>query len=400
MKRLALHTAVVMATLAVLLLLWEVRLVLLAFVLSLFMAAYVRPLVERLARRGLPVVPAMVLIYLSAVGFIVLVLFLLNDIFVTEFRTLSNDLAVAYERLQPAWLEGNAFQQIVASRLPPPDELFALLTAEEGRPLATTVLMFLQAIGTAAGGLILVLALSVYWSADREHFERLWLSLLRPGRRIRARNIWRATELGVGRTMRSETAQAVIAGLLLGLGYWLMGIRYPVLLALVESLAWLVPIVGFLIALPFAFFGGLATSFPVAVVSVTYTAAVLLVLGLVVEPRLFGRRRLYSPFLVVLLVVPLVQAWGLLGFFAAPPLAVTIQSLLANLFRHRTVTPAASFSAEKIQSLREQLQMVEDRAGQASAASRPEAHNLVERLQALVQLAEETLEEQAAEQAE
>lgn len=396
MKRLAAYTATVMGTLAVLLLLWEVRIVLLAFVLSLFMAAYVRPLVKRLTRRGVPLVVAMILIYASAVGLVVLALILFNTTLVTEIRTLSNDFAVAYEELRPAWLEGNAFQQIVASRLPPPDELFALLAAQEGRLLVSTLLSVLQATGTAVAGLVLVLALSIYWSADSEHFERLWLSLLRPERRMRARSVWRATETGVGRTMRSETVRALMAAVLLGIGYWLMGVRYPVLLALLAGLVSLVPIVGFLFAILLAFFGGLASGFSAAIISVTYTAAVLLLLGLVVEPRLFGRRRLYSPFLVVLLIVPLAEAWGILGFFAAPPLAVTIQSLLSNLFRHRQAAPPTPFPAARVEALREKLQRLEERASQASTVPPQEVESLMQRLEALLQVAEEMLEQEAA----
>lgn len=383
-----------MATLAILLLLWEVRLVLVAFVLSLFMAAYVRPLVERLTHRGLPLVAAMVLIYASGLGVVVLALVLLNTALVTEMRTLSSDLAVAYEQLRPAWLEGNALQQFVASGLPPPEELFALLAAQEGRLLATTLLNLVQVTGTTVGGLVLVLALSIYWSADSQHFERLWLSLLQPEQRIGARKVWRATEMGVGRTMRTETAQALMAAVLLGVGYWLMGIRYPTILALSAGLVWLVPIVGFLFAIVLGFFGGLATSLPVAIISVMYTAAVLLMLGVVVEPRLFGRRRLYSRFLVVLLIVPLAEAWGILGFFAAPPLAVTIQSLLSNLFRRRATAPPAPVPVARVQALREQLQQLDARARETTSAP-PELDSLMERLQELLRVTEETLEQQA-----
>lgn len=396
MKRLAAYTAVVTGTVAVLLILWEVRLVLLAFVLSLFMAAFVRPLVERLTQRGLPLVAAMILIYASGLGLLFLALFLLNTTFVTELRTLSNDLAVAYERLRPAWLEGNAFQQVVASRLPPSEELFELMAAQEGRLLASTLLRLLRVTGTAAGSLVLILALSIYWSADSGHFERLWLSLLRPEQRVRARSVWRATESGVGQTMRSESLQALIAVLLLGIGYWLIGVRYPLLLALLGALAWLVPLVGFLFATPLAFFGGLATSLPVAIAAVVYTAGVLLLLGLVVEPRLFDRRRLYSPFLVVLFVVPLAQAWGLFGFFAAPPLAVTVQSLLTNLFRHRRAVPAAPFPIARVKALQTELQQLQEHADRSAGSPPQEVESLMQRLHELLQVTEETLEQETA----
>ena len=54
MKRLALATAVVVATLVGLLMLWMLHEAVLIFLLSLAVAAAMRPVVDEVARRGVP----------------------------------------------------------------------------------------------------------------------------------------------------------------------------------------------------------------------------------------------------------------------------------------------------------------------------------------------------------
>ena len=97
--------------------------------------------------------------------------------------------------------------------------------------------------GTILNVLIIVV-LSLYWSIDRIHFERLWLSLLDVGRRQRARESWRAIEQATGAYLQREVVQSLAAGVMLGIGFWAFQQPYPVLSAAVGALAWLIPWVG------------------------------------------------------------------------------------------------------------------------------------------------------------
>ena len=128
--------------------------------------------------------------------------------------------------------------------LPTPDKLFEAVTGEQGQFVLPAVLSFTEGVGGIASGVILVLFLSIYWSINQIHFERLWLSLLPSEQRKQARGVWRTIEPNLGAYIRSEIVQSLLAGLLLGLGYWLLGSQYPILMALIGALAWLIPLVG------------------------------------------------------------------------------------------------------------------------------------------------------------
>lgn len=397
MKRLAGYTAVVMATLATLIVLWYFRGVVLLFVLSLIAAAAVRPVITRLRERGLPLAAAMIIVYITSLGFVGLLLYLLGDTLLDDIQTLANDLAYGYEALRPDWLEGNAFQQFIANRLPPLPQLYDALGDQEGILLARSLFGATRNLMVVLGGAAVILVLSIYWSASQTHFERLWLSLLPATRRTRARSIWRAMETGVGAYVRSEAVQVFVAALLLGIGYWAMGVKTPVLLALGGAIAWLIPLIGFvLITIP-AFLVGLSTSLGTGIAAAFYTLAVLLFLEVQVEPRLFNRRR-YNSVLIIFTMLALVDALGIIGFVVAPPLAAAIQIFSTHLMAPRRTTVSADSAAQtansvaRIAELEERLAALQATFAQnTDQETAPEIASIIERLSRLVQKANEAL---------
>jgi len=391
MKRLAYYTIVVGVTLSLLYLTWLLRSVVGIFVLSLFAAATLRPIIRRLRERGLPNWLALAVTYGSLILLIVAAVVLLLRPLTTEAQALIEALGRNYDIGYARWSVGSSFEQAVASRLPSPDDLYASLTADEGRVLAQILLTIGQTAGTVAGALGLVLVVSLYWTIDQARFERLWLSLVAPSRRVRARTIWRTTEWGIGSYIRNEGVQSVLAFVFLYLGFSLMGIRYPTILALVGSLAWVIPIVGFLFVVVPAFLGGLTVSPVVAAVAAVYVTVVLLVLELVVQPRLF-RRRLYSPLMVLFLIVPLAETFGILGLLAAPPLAVAVQTLLGALLSRPDAEVSDIYPSAQVVALGERL---DDVKGRAELDEAPELGNIVERLDSLLQDTTEALRSQS-----
>ena len=75
--------------------------------------------------------------------------------------------------------------------------------------------------------IVLVVVLSIYWASDSRYFERFWLSLLPLPEPRLARQPMADAGNGIGAYVRSEIAQSLLAGALLGAGYHLLGLSYP-----------------------------------------------------------------------------------------------------------------------------------------------------------------------------
>jgi predicted PurR-regulated permease PerM len=387
MKRLAIYVAIIAVTVAALILLWQFRSVLILLLLSLMLAAALRPTAEYLIARKLPVSLSWLMVYLGLFLLVGLSLFLLGGRLLDELRLLSNYLVVFYDFTYQRWDNSDSgVAQAIIQRLPPPDQLPEVMAGPSGLSILRVVFGVGQNLAAVVASLVIIIVLSLYWATDRAHFERLWLSLLPTGKRVPARSIWQTTEASVGDYLRSELVQAALAVIILGISYRLIGLDYPILTALLAGFAWLIPLAGFVFAAGFSFLAGMASDsgLQVAIIALVITAAVLAFLEFVVEPRFFRRDR-FSGLLIVLVVLLMVEAYGLVGFVIAPPLAVALQILGGHLIQFMQRPPR---SVPQIDALEERLNLVYAAYnGQQETAEKPapEIGSLLGRLEDLVE---------------
>src|SRR5688572_4917539 len=329
-KQLVMFTTAVMTTLLALVALWQFRIVVIYVLASLALAATVRPLIKDLSSRGLMMRVALILLYIVTLSFIVFLITLVGRFVIGDIEQLSQTLLLQDAWRLPPWLAGSWFENLLITQLPAPSILFESLTGEQGQLILPALLGFTQGIGSVIGGIVVVLLLSIYWSINQIHFERLWLSLLPSGQRKQARGIWRKIEPDLGAYIRSEIAQSILAGFLLGLGYWLLGSHYPMLLALIAAIALLIPVVGGILAVIFPLIIGLLTSVQLSVLTVLYTLIVVIALQIWIEPRLY-KRQTDNPILTLVILLALADAFGIIGIIVAPPLSAICQTLWSRL---------------------------------------------------------------------
>ncbi|MBI5298403.1 MAG: AI-2E family transporter [Chloroflexi bacterium] len=340
MKQVVVIGTAVMTTLLALVVMWQFRSVVVYVLISLALAATVRPMVVDWKRRRLVMRIALALLYTVGLGGFGFLIFHVGRFAVRDIQQVAQTMSVQGDWVLPPWLEGSPFQYGLVAQLPTPDKLFEAITGERGQLVLPAVLGFTEGIGGVASGVFLVLFLSIYWSINQVHFERLWLSLLPAEQRKQARGIWRTIEPNLGAYIRSEIVQSLLAALLLGLGYWLLGSQYPVLMALTGALVWLIPVVGAPLAMILPLLMGLLTSVQLSLFTILYTFAVLLALQAWVEPRLF-KRKWDNPILTLVMVLALADAFGLPGILAAPPLSAVCQILWSRLVSNRIGSGAA-----------------------------------------------------------
>lgn len=332
MKRIAWFIVVIAITLVVLVLIWQFSISFVLFGLSLAVAAALRPLIAAVGMKSKSKRLALTLVYGAVIGSILLILTVGGQFLFQDLQKVTDDFAATYERIKRDWpREGSPFQQSLAGQLPSSDDLYGAITSEEG-------LLSIAADGgpgqdmfTFIGYIAIVLVLSMYWSADQLRFERLTISMFPNEHRPKALHIGREIEKGVGAYLRSEFVKSVLAGLILGVGFWLIGLRYPALLATWGAVVRLIPWFGGVVAtLPFFFV--IAGSSPITgFLAIMYTILVLLFLRMVIGSR-FGDYQQNNSLLIVLFVILLAEAFGFIGVLLAPPLAVAVQILLRELY--------------------------------------------------------------------
>jgi predicted PurR-regulated permease PerM len=332
MKQTVWYILVIAFTLVVLILLWQFSISIVLFALSLAVAAALRPIINNLAIRTKSKRLALSLVYSLVIGSILVLLVVGGQLLLKDLQKVTDDFATSYERIKNDWpREESLFRQTLAEQLPSSDDLYQAMTSEQGLLILTEEGGPGQGFFSSFGYIAIILVLSIYWSADQLRFERITVSLFPTDHRPKALHILRTVEKGVGAYLRSELLQSLLAGLILGVGYGLLELRYPVLLAVWGAVVRLIPWFGVLIAiLPFMLLGVGSVPFS-SFLAVVYTVLVLYLLRTTIEPRVVDQQRNNS-LLIVLFVIILAEAFGFIGVLLAPPLAVAVQILLQELY--------------------------------------------------------------------
>jgi predicted PurR-regulated permease PerM len=381
MRRLVVVAAVSMATGLAVAVLWSLRDGATLFAISLAVSAALRPAVEAVERR-LGRAAALTVVYVGGLGVAGALLALASrGLFsgvLAEVDEGLERLGAAYDRLRVGWAGASLVPGVVLRRMPPAAALYRLIGGAHPAALWSGVLgLTLNAIDLVSRFLI-VIALSAFWSARREAFERLWLSLLAPRARTRARDVWRAVEREVGAHVRSELGLSLLAFLLVGAVFRAAALPTPTLPALAAGLFRLVPFFGAVAAAGIAYLAGAALTPAVGALAATFTL-LLLLLDRWLARRLF-RARLPSPTLVVFLIVALGGAYGVFGLIAASPLAAGLQALVGALI---ATHPRRGHHARSLAEIQARIARVRQRLLLVAPEKAAQLGSVVARLEAL-----------------
>lgn len=389
-KRIALLAVLILFTLLVVGVLWQLRSVVVVFFLALAIAATFDRPVTLLTERGLGKSLAIALVYGGVLGGLLLLGIVLALPILQTIDPFVQDLLFKYDDAQTYLTTISGMRPAFVTRLPTTDQIAMWFTGGQVRFVLQEFIGLTQNISSVLGQGFLALVLAIYWAADQARFERLWLSLLAPERRGQARTFWRRVQAELGAYIRSEIVQSLLAGSLLAFGYWLLGVKYPILLSFMVALIWLVPIIGGLIGLVIATIVGSFSTFAVAVWALLFTAAILALMQFWVERLIFQSDR-YWGVLILLVMLALGDALGLIGLLIAPPIAVVLQMAL-NQFLQPPILSAQNSGPAELDSLRDRLTVLSDRVSTGESGASPRLQSLVHRLDELLSQAERATE--------
>lgn len=378
----------IMVALLTLVIFWQFRVAIIYVLISLTLAAVVRPLSTRLAGKRTIWKILWIVVYIIVFLALLYFTFMVGRVALIELQNLISELSVKDVWSFPDWMIGTNIQTMLLGWLPPPSDFFHAFTGDKGQLILPALLGIVKNVGAIITAALVILILSVYWSVNQIHFERLWLSLLPSEQRKQARGIWRNVEPEVGAYVRNQVIISMIAGLILGVGYWLLGSPYPIFMALAGAIACLIPVVGAPLALIPPLLVGLMTSTQLSLLTTLYTLFILVLLVVFIKPRFFKLRWNNAlPTLILLLV--LADAFGVIGIIIAPPISAICQILWSRLVSHRLPSGAAA----QISDLKERYAQLREKIAGMGEESLPLITSSMEKLSELIDSAEPLLQD-------
>lgn len=221
-------------------------------------------------------------------------------------------------------------------------------------PAAGSLVSVVSGIASSVLWVLFVLVL-VFWLLKDSHKLRNWLLEQTPApQREELVEILRRLGLIWGSFFRGQVLVALLVGVIVGLGLWVLGLSNVLLLAILAGLGEFVPTIGPLLAtipaLLVAFFGGsswLPLSKPVVTLIVLLFYLLVFQLDQVyLLPRVMGRRVQLHPALIFAGIVIGAVEFGIWGVLLAAPLLATVRLLggyvYARLLDREPFPPAPS----------------------------------------------------------
>jgi predicted PurR-regulated permease PerM len=330
-------------------LLLGLRNVLASIFLGLLIATALRPVMQLLRRLRLPSFIAAGGAILLLLGFVASFVAALLPLLVQQAGAIQQAVPELYNTARD-WLVNSdvrLFRQLGYRLSATPDT--PEMSSEDVTAQLVTLLTNFGYVGFV---LVCMLVFAYYWLLYRERSIRGLLLLLPEERRTGTEAIWLQIEERIGAFLRGQMILAALTAGASLIGYWVAGVPYALLLAVVAGLLELIPFVGPFIAIGVAMILSLSVS--------PQTALAALVVGTIIQqlennffaPRITEEAVGISPVVTLLAFVGFAALFGIAGAFLAIPLAATLQVLFATWVENRTrleeVAPAGRALADRL----------------------------------------------------
>jgi predicted PurR-regulated permease PerM len=261
----------------------------------------------------------------------ILLLFLLIIIVITLFSVYAGSLiSKQFDQLLadlPKIVDAGRIKAEVFLRT---KNLGAVLTGKIGEQITTTlqkVLPFLMgnilnavtALAGIASALLLVPFILFYFLKDDANFSAGFMKHIPHAYQNEVHRMMAEADLTLAAYIIGQAFLALILGILLYIGYLVIGVRYSLILAIFALITSFIPVFGSIIGVIPAILVGLATG-PWAIVKILVLVIIVHFFeGNLISPRLIGKRLKVHPLTIIFLFLVSASLFGFVGMLIAAP---------------------------------------------------------------------------------
>lgn len=302
---------------------------------ALFLSLGLDPAVSWLEKRSFPRWAAILTVVVAVVGVLTGVVFAIVPIIVSQVAKLSTLIPDLVKAVNSA-----GFQADLQARFPGFDvpRIVASVTDFFGKNLtnitSTVVQSGLAIVGGVFGGLI-ILILTLYFTASLNSMKRGMYQLVPASKRERFADISEQITRAVGRYVVGQAILASCNGVLSFAFLSIIGAPFPALLAFIAFLLSLVPLVGTLsgsvIIVLTCLIPGIGSSFGTAIAAAVYYLIYMQVEAYVLSPNIMNRAVAVPGAVVVIAALAGGSLLGILGALIAIPVAASILMIIKQV---------------------------------------------------------------------
>jgi predicted PurR-regulated permease PerM len=314
--------------------------ILFPFVVSLVLAFLLNPLAEKLERWKVPRLVSTVFLFTVSLGLLILVGIVLIPSVVREISDLIRAVPVLADRLM-VFVQKNLPHVLSALRLDPErlQKDFLDKFPSQIETILSNLVKGVSGIGSLLGQFFNVILIPVLTFNFLKDFPKVrsWNPDFgsRRTQALIAFYRWRVNRI-LGGYIRGQILVGTIVGTLTGIGLFIAGIPFAVLLGVMAGLLNVVPYAGLAMSLALALLAGLFTSQP-GLAALKIGGVFAVVQGLesaVISPKILGDRLGLHPAAVIFSILVFSKLLGFWGLLLAVPIAALIKFVVGEWRRH------------------------------------------------------------------
>ncbi|OME04947.1 AI-2E family transporter [Paenibacillus odorifer] len=297
------------------------------------------PLVDRMEKRSrIKRVYAIIILYLLIAGIITLVLFMVIPIIRTQLSGLIDNFPRYSELIQERFMDltGTEFfgqvQDSIGTNL---SEITSKITAWGSSFLNNA----LTGVGSFVGALTeIVLAVVTtpfilfYLLRDGKKLPDYILKFVPTSLQPQTRMVMSEMNSQVSSYIRGQIIVSCCIGLLLYIGYLIIGLEYSLVLAIAAACTAVVPYLGPAIAITPALIVAMVTSPFMLLKMIIVWTAVQLIEGKFISPQIMGKTLKIHPITIIFVIIFAGKMFGILGIILAVPGYAVLKVVFIHLF--------------------------------------------------------------------
>ncbi|MEO0094536.1 MAG: AI-2E family transporter [candidate division WOR-3 bacterium] len=313
--------------------------ILLPFIIGIFFAYIIGPVVDFLERKKLPRLFAILIIVLPLTALVPVIIFLLTINLINELKFLVSKI--------PEFV--NQSRDIVSSIITMlnsvgidinQDFIVNTITSYIGT-IINGLLQTALRIGQGVRGLLLLIynfvliPIFTYLLLAKNESISVWLKNLLPlEEQDRYLKFIEKLNMSFSRYLRGQVILMIIVGIIVGFTLWVLGIKYYVVLGIIAAVGNLIPNIGFVLSFIPAFVIGLFT--PPALISIFKIMLVYigeqLLENFIMGPLIIGKASRLNPVVVIIALSLGGAVGGIWGIIFAIPVVIFVREFLNHFF--------------------------------------------------------------------
>ncbi|OGD24821.1 hypothetical protein A2819_01090 [Candidatus Azambacteria bacterium RIFCSPHIGHO2_01_FULL_40_24] len=335
---------------ALVVLIFMVRDIIAVLIFAIIISSALEPLLQYSENKKIPRLLSLIVIYILFFVFFAALIYIILPLILDQIRDFSENYPTYFGKIEEA--AGTiTFLPGLSANL---HDLLIQLTGQI--PSFTSLISYASSIFGGIVSFLVVLVVSFYLSLSRGALDDFLSSVMPSQFEAYAHGLWVRAQKKMGRWLQAQLILSIFMAVVVGIGLWILGVKYAFLIAIVVGVLEIVPFVGPIVAGGLATLLALSQSAVLGLWTLVFFVAIQQLENHILVPLLIKKLVGLNPVAVILAILVGAKLGGILGILLAVPLAAVVDEFFTDLAKRRSaaspvglaVAPAENINSETL----------------------------------------------------